>query len=81
MFFPACMFECACNVQAAAVWSLGQLGKHDAEHANALAEQDVLRLVQNALLHEESSDGTLCVCVCVRVRPSFVQCATLFVAV
>lgn len=43
--------------QAAAVWALGQLGKHDADHANALAQQDILRLLQDTLLHEESSDG------------------------
>ena len=45
------------HLKAAAVWALGQLGKHDSEHANVLAREDVLRLLQDTLLHEESSDG------------------------
>lgn len=41
--------------QAAACWALGQTGKHDADHANALAVGDVLRHILAALIHEESS--------------------------
>jgi 3-methyladenine DNA glycosylase AlkD len=44
------------HVRAAAVWALGQTGRHTPTHARALAEGDVLRHVQAALLAEESSD-------------------------
>ena len=51
------VLSCPGAEQAAAVWSFGQLGKHDAPHAAVLAENDVLRLVLETLIHEESSDG------------------------
>ncbi|KAA0160179.1 hypothetical protein FNF31_04489 [Cafeteria roenbergensis] len=43
------------HVKAAAVWALGQLGRHGSEHARLLAEADCLRHVLGALLHEEAS--------------------------
>ncbi len=65
--------------QAAAVWSFGQLGKHDAPHAAVLAESDVLRLVLEALIHEESSDGACVIAVllfgCMAFALSVARCA------
>jgi 3-methyladenine DNA glycosylase AlkD len=43
------------HVKAAAVWALGQMGKHGAEHARLLAEADCLRHMLGALVHEEAS--------------------------
>lgn len=44
------------HIKAAAVWALGQCGKHGVEHAQVLAEADVLRHLMAAMLHEEASD-------------------------
>lgn len=44
------------HVRAAAVWALGQVGKHSASHANALASADMLRHVLAAMHADESSD-------------------------
>ena len=33
------------HVKAAAVWSIGQLGRHTPEHAKAIAQSDILRLL------------------------------------
>ena len=33
------------SVRAAAAWSLGQMGGHTPDHAKALAEQDIPRLL------------------------------------
>jgi len=40
---------CEEHVRAAVVWSLGQLGKHGAAHARALAQSDVLRHLMGLL--------------------------------
>lgn len=43
------------HVKAAAVWALGHMGRHGAEHARLLAEADCLRHMLGALVHEEAS--------------------------
>mmetsp|Transcript_56160 Transcript_56160/g.130772 ORF Transcript_56160/g.130772 Transcript_56160/m.130772 type:complete len:509 (+) Transcript_56160:153-1679(+) len=44
------------HLKAAAAWSLGQLGRHTADHARALAEADVLRRLLAVYLYQDSSD-------------------------
>jgi len=44
------------HVKAAAAWSLGQIGRHSADHARALAEADVLRRLLAVYLHQDSSE-------------------------
>jgi hypothetical protein len=44
------------HVKAAAVWALGQCGKHGTEHARLLSEGDALRHILGALVHEEASE-------------------------
>jgi hypothetical protein len=44
------------HVKAAAVWALGQCGRHGVGHSQLLAEGDCLRHVLAAMLHEEASD-------------------------
>ena len=43
------------HVKAAAVWSLGQIGRHTPEHAKAVAQSDILRLVIELLGSPSSS--------------------------
>ena len=44
------------HLKAAAVWSLGQCGRHGVEHSQLIAEADCLRHILAAMLHEEASD-------------------------
>lgn len=44
------------HIKAASAWSLGQIGRHSAEHSRSLAEQDVLSRLLAVMLLEESSD-------------------------
>lgn len=44
------------HVQAASAWSLGQIGRHSADHARALAEADVLRRLLAVYQHESSTE-------------------------
>lgn len=44
------------HLQAAAAWSLGQIGRHSPDHAKALAEADVLRRLLAVYLHRDSSE-------------------------
>lgn len=44
------------HLKAAAVWALGQAGRHGSEHASLLAEHDVLRHLLSCMLHEEASE-------------------------
>jgi 3-methyladenine DNA glycosylase AlkD len=44
------------HLQAAAAWSLGQIGRHTPDHAKALAEADVLRRLLAVYLHRDSSE-------------------------
>ena len=41
----ALMDEKEDHIKAAAAWSLGQMGRHTPDHARALAEADVMRLL------------------------------------
>jgi len=43
-------------IKAAAAWSLGQLGRHAADHAKALAQADVLRKLIDVYEDDRSSD-------------------------
>ena len=43
------------HVKAAAVWSLGQIGRHTPEHAKAIAQSDILRLLIDLLVAPGSS--------------------------
>ncbi|XP_026192545.1 sperm-associated antigen 6 [Cyclospora cayetanensis] len=44
------------HAKAAAAWAVGQLGRHTPDHAMAVAEADVLRLLMAAFLAPDSSD-------------------------
>lgn len=44
------------HAKAAAAWAVGQLGRHTPDHAMAVAEADILRLLLSAFLAPESSD-------------------------
>lgn len=44
------------SVRAAAAWSLGQMGGHTPDHAKALAEQDIPRLLLELYRDASSSD-------------------------
>ncbi|CDJ28390.1 armadillo/beta-catenin-like repeat protein, putative [Eimeria mitis] len=44
------------HAKAAAAWAVGQLGRHTPDHAMAVAEADILRLLLSAFLASESSD-------------------------
>eukprot|EP00938_MAST-03A_sp_MAST-3A-sp1_P005965 g5965.t1 len=44
------------HIKAAAAWSLGQLGRHTPDHARALAEADVLRLLLDSMQQGDASD-------------------------
>jgi hypothetical protein len=44
------------HVRAAAVWAIGQCGRHSGSHADAIAAADVLRHVLTAATADESSD-------------------------
>lgn len=44
------------HVKAASVWSLGQTGRHTPDHAQALAEGDVLRHMLACMVHPDSSE-------------------------
>ena len=43
------------HVKAAAVWSLGQIGRHTPDHAKAIAQSDILRLLIDLLTSPTSS--------------------------
>jgi len=43
------------HVKAAAAWSVGQLGRHTPDHAQALAQADVFRLLIDVYKHPDSS--------------------------
>ena len=43
------------HIKAAAVWSLGQVGRHTPEHAKAIAQSDILRLLVNLHTSPHSS--------------------------
>lgn len=44
------------HIKAAAAWSLGQLGRHTPEHAQAVAEADVLRRLLAVYMSQDSSE-------------------------
>lgn len=44
------------HIVAAAAWSLGQIGRHSPDHAQAVAENDVLRRLLALFLHNEVSE-------------------------
>lgn len=44
------------HIKAAAAWSLGQVGRHSPDHARALAEAEVLRVLLATYQHEASSE-------------------------
>jgi len=44
------------HIKAASAWALGQVGRHTAQHARALAEADVLRHLLGTMTADESSD-------------------------
>ncbi|KAL9655738.1 hypothetical protein ABK040_004967 [Willaertia magna] len=44
------------HVRAAAAWSLGQIGRHSSEHARAIAEANILTLLNEAFLDDRASD-------------------------
>ncbi|CAJ1024312.1 paralyzed flagella protein 16 [Leishmania guyanensis] len=44
------------HIRAAAAWSLGQLGRHSADHAKAVADRNVLPRLLDAYLNPGSSD-------------------------
>lgn len=44
------------HIRAAAAWSLGQIGRHSADHARALAEVDVPHCLLAAFIDEKSSE-------------------------
>lgn len=44
------------HIKAAAAWTLGQIGRHSADHARAVAEVDVLRHLLTCMVHVDSSD-------------------------
>merc|ERR1712232_730557 len=43
------------HLKSAAAWSLGQIGRHSADHSRALAEADVLRRLLAVYMHRSSS--------------------------
>ena len=43
-------------IKAAAAWALGQVGRHTADHAKALAQADVFRRLVEAYADPESSE-------------------------
>merc|ERR1711981_1214552 len=47
------------HVKAAAAWSLGQIGRHSADHVRALAEADCLRRLLAVYLHPDSSEDLM----------------------
>ncbi|KAL8430361.1 hypothetical protein Efla_001126 [Eimeria flavescens] len=48
------------HAKAAAAWALGQLGRHTPDHAAAVAEADVLRLLMAMLMASGSSEDLKC---------------------
>ena len=48
--------EAADHIKAAAAWSLGQIGRHSPDHARALAEGEVLRVLLANFMHESNSE-------------------------
>lgn len=44
------------HLRAASAWSLGQIGRHSSEHAKAVSDGDVLPLLLDAYIDEQSSD-------------------------
>ena len=44
------------EIQAAAAWSLGQIGRHTPEHAKAIAQADVLPELLGCYLKEDASE-------------------------
>merc|ERR1719453_217504 len=44
------------HIKAASAWSLGQMGRHTPDHARALAEADVLRLLLQNMMSETASE-------------------------
>lgn len=52
----ALVLESEDHIKAAAVWALGQIGRHSADHARAVAEADVLRHLLTCMVHVDSSD-------------------------
>lgn len=44
------------HLRAAAVWAIGQTGKHSSALADAVAQADVLRHILDALKSDSSSD-------------------------
>ena len=43
------------HIKAAAAWALGQVGRHSPDHARALAENEVLRVLLANYMHEANS--------------------------
>jgi len=44
------------HIKAAAAWSLGQIGRHSADHAKAVADCNILPKLLDVYLHKDSSD-------------------------
>ncbi|KAF0984456.1 hypothetical protein FDP41_000355 [Naegleria fowleri] len=44
------------HLRAAAAWSLGQIGRHSSEHAKAVAEANILTLLNEAFLDDKASE-------------------------
>jgi len=55
----ALMQEPEDHIKAAAAWSLGQIGRHSADHSRALAEADVLRRLLAVYMHQDSSEDLI----------------------
>lgn len=44
------------HIKAASAWSLGQIGRHSADHAKAVADCNILPKLLDVYLHKDSSD-------------------------
>lgn len=52
----ALVLESEDHIKAASAWALGQIGRHSADHARAVAETDVLRHLLTCMIHIDSSE-------------------------
>ena len=62
------------HIKAAAVWSLGQIGRHTPDHAKAIAQSDILRLLIN--LHTSPHSSTDLKLKCLRTLQQLLQKTT-----